>query len=71
MFAEYWMQQKAVLTERFDEGLMVLRRLLGWEMVDMTYLSMYKTVTGSSRYDGKPLIESPHFDDLPEHVRGM
>ncbi|CAN0435284.1 unnamed protein product, partial [Ectocarpus sp. 12 AP-2014] len=27
---------KVLLTEEFDEGLMVLRRLLRWEMVDMT-----------------------------------
>ncbi len=60
---------KVLLTEQFDEGLMVLRRLLKWDMVDMTYLSMYKTVKGSKRYDGKELIDAPLFNDLPEHVR--
>lgn len=60
---------KVVLTEKFDEGLMVMRRLMGWEMMDMTYTSMYKTVNGAHRFDGKPLVESPHFEDLPEHVR--
>lgn len=60
---------KVLLTEEFDEGLMVLRRLLKWDMVDMTYLSMYKTAKGSRRYDGKELVDAPHFDDLPEHVR--
>eukprot|EP00903_Cladosiphon_okamuranus_P011858 g11139.t1 len=58
-----------ILTEQFDEGLMVLRRLLGWEMVDMTYVSMYKTVDGAHRFDGKELVKSPPFDDLPEHVQ--
>lgn len=60
---------KVMLTEEVDEGLMVLRRLLKWDMVDMTYLSMYKTTKGSTRYDGKELVDTPHFDDLPEHVR--
>lgn len=60
---------KILLTEEFDEGLMVMRRLLGWEMVDMTYVSMYKTVDGAHRFDGKLLVSAPHFEDLPEHVR--
>lgn len=62
---------KIILTEEFDEGLMVLRRLLGWEMMDMTYVSMYKTVNGAHRFDGKPLVSSPRFDDLPEQVRSV
>lgn len=60
---------KVMLTERFDEGLMVLRRLLGWSMVDMTYVSMYKTATGSKRYDGKSLVQAPRFEDLPIEVK--
>ncbi|CAM9713781.1 unnamed protein product [Laminaria digitata] len=58
-----------ILTEEFDEGMMVLRRLLGWSMIDMTYSSMYKTEKGSVRYDGKKLVDVPHFDDLPQQTR--
>jgi hypothetical protein len=29
-----------VLTERFDEGLVLLRRLLGWSLIDLTYLRL-------------------------------
>ena len=49
--------------------MMVLRRLLGWSMIDMTYSSMYKTKKGSTRFDGKQLVDVPHFDDLPQKVR--
>lgn len=61
---------KILLTEEFDEGLMVLRRLLKWEMVDMTYVSVYKTTAGARRYDGKPLVNAPLFEDLPAEVGG-
>lgn len=57
-----------ILTEEFDEGLMVLRRLLGWDMIDMTYCSMYKTKKGATRYDGKPLVDVPRFEDLSKPV---
>lgn len=60
---------QVILTEQFDEGLMVLRRLLGWQMIDMTYCSMYETKKGATRYDGKPLVNVPHFEDLPYAVR--
>ena len=59
---------QVILTEEFDEGLMVLRRLLGWSMIDMTYSSMYKTAKGAKRFDGKQLVDVPHFDDLPQQV---
>lgn len=59
---------KIILTEQFDEGLMVLRRLMGWEMIDMSYCAMLKTKEGASRYDGKPLVNVPHFEDLPLEV---
>ncbi|CAM9489564.1 unnamed protein product [Scytosiphon promiscuus] len=58
-----------ILTERFDEGLMVLRRLLGWSMVDMTYVSVLKTADGAKRYDGKSLVKAPRFEDLPGEVQ--
>ena len=58
-----------ILTEEFDEGMMVMRRLLGWEMIDMTYSSMYETKKGEKRFDGMTLVDVPHFDDLPQEVR--
>eukprot|EP00903_Cladosiphon_okamuranus_P017350 g15984.t1 len=58
-----------ILTEQFDEGLMVLRRLLGWDMVDMTYLTKNETVDGARRYGGVTLVTPPQFDDLPEDVQ--
>lgn len=47
---------------------MVLRRLLDWQMIDMTYSVMYKTEDGSKRYDGKRLVNKPRFEDLPQNV---
>jgi len=29
-----------LLSERFDEGLLLLRRLLNWDMRDVTYLRL-------------------------------
>ena len=47
---------------------MVLRRHYRWDMIDVTYEYLYKTKTGSTRYDGKKLLEAPDFDDLPKEV---
>eukprot|EP00903_Cladosiphon_okamuranus_P005816 g5759.t2 len=58
-----------LLTEAFDEGLMIMRRLLGWEMIDMTYSKMMQTKAGSRRWDGKELKDVPHWDDLPDWVQ--
>ena len=49
---------------------MVLRRLMGWEMIDMTYARMMETKAGSRRWDGKDLKNVPHFDDLSQEVSG-
>eukprot|EP00904_Undaria_pinnatifida_P012460 jgi/Undpi1/8344/HiC_scaffold_25.g10812.m2 len=57
------------LTDRFDEGLMILRRILGWSMIDMTYITLNETKAGSRRWDGKPFVDTPSFDDLPEKVQ--
>eukprot|EP00904_Undaria_pinnatifida_P012461 jgi/Undpi1/8345/HiC_scaffold_25.g10813.m1 len=46
-----------VLTEQFDEGLLVLRRLLGWDMIDMTYAKMKVSTAGYTRWDGKQLVQ--------------
>lgn len=61
--------RQIVLTERFDEGMMVLRRLLGWDMIDMTYAKMKVSSAGYVRGNGKKLVETPHFDDLPKKAR--
>eukprot|EP00904_Undaria_pinnatifida_P012464 jgi/Undpi1/8348/HiC_scaffold_25.g10816.m1 len=58
-----------VLTEQFDEGLMVLRRLLGWDMIDMTYAKMKVSTEGYTRWDGKQLVARPSFDDLSKQVQ--
>lgn len=60
---------KIFLTERYEEGLMVLRRILGWDMIDMTYLPMKVTEAGEKRWDGKRLANKPSFDELPKKVR--
>ena len=61
--------RQIVLTDKFDEGLLVLRRLLGWDMIDMTYAKMKISTAGYTRWDGKLLVEKPSFDDLPEQAR--
>lgn len=57
-----------MLTERLDEGLMLLRHLLNWRMIDITYMTLNKTVKGRRRWDGKPFIDRPEFEDLPKEV---
>lgn len=53
---------------QLDEGLMLLRRLMGWDMIDMTYSRMMETTGGTHRWDGKELKTVPHFDELPQAV---
>lgn len=60
---------KILLTEKMDEGLMLLRRLLSWDLIDVTYTTMLKTEQGIRRWDGKALGDVPHFEDLPQPVR--
>ena len=57
------------MTDRFDEGLMVLRRLLGWSMIDMTYMKLNETKAGSQwQSEGNRFVDRPSFDDLPEQA---
>ncbi|CAM9357794.1 unnamed protein product [Ectocarpus fasciculatus] len=58
-----------MLTERMDESLAILRRLLGWHMIDVTYASLNETRAGARRYDGKPLTDRPDFCDLSKEVQ--
>ena len=57
-----------LLTDRFDEGLMVLRRLMGWHMIDMTYMTLRITKIPTRRLVGSKFEERPHFDELPTEV---
>lgn len=57
-----------MLTERFDQGLLLLRHMLQWSLVDLTYVSINKTKQGARRWDGKPLVDKPRFGDLPKEV---
>ncbi|CAM9555852.1 unnamed protein product, partial [Laminaria digitata] len=54
-----------LLTERFDEGLALLQRMLNWDPIDMTYCKMLQTKKGETRWDGKPLENVPKIADLP------
>ena len=59
---------QVILTEDFDRGLMVLRRLMRWEMIDLTYSKMMETKKGVVRWDNIPLVDVPSFDSLPQWV---
>ena len=56
---------QVLLTERFDEGLAMLQRMLKWDPIDMTYCKMLQTKKGETRWDGKPLENVPKIADLP------
>lgn len=57
-----------MLIERFDEALLLLRHMLGWSLIDLTYVRVNGTKKGNKRWDGKPFVDEPHYDDLPEKV---
>ncbi len=59
---------QVILTEDFDRGLMVLRRLMRWEMIDVTYTKMMETKKGAIRWDNEPLVDVPTFESLPQWV---
>lgn len=58
-----------MLTERLDEGLLVLRHMLHWHLIDLTYCDLNETKAGTRRWDGKPFVDRPDFDSLPEKAR--
>ncbi|CAM9665132.1 unnamed protein product [Ascophyllum nodosum] len=62
------MFKMVLLTERFDEGLALLQKMLGWEPIDMTYCKMLQTKKGEKRWDGKPLQNVPKASELPPEV---
>lgn len=69
-----WIQKRTdhhhqvLLTERFDEGLALLQRMLQWDPIDMTYCKMLQTKKGEMRWDGKPLENVPKISDLAPEV---
>lgn len=61
-----------MLTERFDEGLMLLRRIMRWHFIDATYVSLNPsrpTTTGRISKEGTEVFTRPHYDDLSPDVR--
>lgn len=58
-----------MLTERLDEGLLVLRHMLHWHLIDLTYRDLNETKAGTRRFDGKPFVDRPDFGSLPEKAR--
>lgn len=62
-----------MLTERFDEGLCLLRRLMGWHLIDITYTRCNETgstITWKMSKDGSKVFRRPHFEELPVEVIG-
>lgn len=59
---------QVLLTERFDEGLALLQKMLKWDPVDITYCAMLPTKAGMMRWDGKPLKNIPKISELPPEV---
>lgn len=62
------MRGQVMLTERLDEGLLVLRHVLHWHLIDVTYIILNETRKGAKRWDGAPFVNTPDFDDLPKEV---
>eukprot|EP00752_Nemacystus_decipiens_P008220 g7350.t1 len=58
-----------LLTERFDEGLMVMRNLLKWHLVDVTYVPVNKTFGRLGRTATGAIKGRSHFENLPEDVQ--
>ena len=61
------------LGEAFEEGLMVLRRLLGWHMIDVTYKNKLN-ISGKTKSfwvndKGENVHTRPRFVDLSISVR--
>lgn len=70
---------QVMLSDRFDEGLMLLKILMGWDLIDMTYMPLNTNPDGTNTGRlGTPKNNSkgitgggkrPHFDELPQEVR--
>lgn len=61
-------RSQTMLTEEVDEGLVLLGRIMGWDMIDLTYTSLLENRAGAVRWDGKPLKGAPKVRDLDDEV---
>lgn len=57
---------QVLLTEKFDESLMIMRHILGWHLIDMTYV--YLNQTAGLKKRGEVLKDRSPFDNLPSDV---
>ncbi|CAM9218683.1 unnamed protein product [Phaeothamnion confervicola] len=56
--------------EAFDEGLVMLARLMRWELVDVLYYKPSLINDGTlTRWDGRPITQEPLLEDLAPTVR--
>eukprot|EP00045_Choanoeca_perplexa_P014006 m.162483 g.162483 ORF g.162483 m.162483 type:complete len:1196 (+) comp16533_c0_seq1:148-3735(+) len=57
-----------LLSERFEEGLVLLRRLFNWDPLDITYVRLLDShsTAGSRRWDGRRLDPTPRIPALPK-----
>eukprot|EP00053_Salpingoeca_punica_P023186 m.9243 g.9243 ORF g.9243 m.9243 type:complete len:508 (-) comp4634_c0_seq1:724-2247(-) len=62
-----------MVTERFDESLVLLRRIMNWDMQDITYLKVLDShaFSGAVRYDGRIIMETPTFASLPVALQAV
>eukprot|EP00730_Choanoeca_flexa_P014292 TRINITY_DN6200_c0_g1_i1.p1 TRINITY_DN6200_c0_g1~~TRINITY_DN6200_c0_g1_i1.p1 ORF type:complete len:536 (+),score=121.11 TRINITY_DN6200_c0_g1_i1:138-1610(+) len=62
-----------LLSERFDEGLVLARRLFNWDPLDITYVRLLDSHSkeGSRRWDGKKLFPTPKVASLPIEQQKM
>ena len=60
---------QVIITERFDEGLLLLRQMLRWELIDLTYVVVNETKDSNKANNGKSFVNPPDFDDLPRKAR--
>lgn len=60
---------QVMVTERFDEGLLLLGQMLRWELIDLTYVVVNETKEGNKAINGVSFVNPPDFEDLPQEAR--
>lgn len=61
-----------MLTEALDEGLLVLRHLMRWHMIDVAYVKMRESGRPKTEWtaaNGTTVATRPDYHDLPVEVR--
>eukprot|EP00042_Codosiga_hollandica_P027982 m.143570 g.143570 ORF g.143570 m.143570 type:complete len:241 (+) comp52647_c0_seq21:506-1228(+) len=53
------------IMEAFDECLVMMRRKFNWNMQVILYMRLLDKSVDSRRWDGAPMMDTPHIDDLP------